>query len=269
MRTRNIVVGVVALVLSASAGWSGDTIWELQAVNEDGSGSHAKVGAPPDEANRVIVEGISLATTGEIDMPEAEDFQWFSLWLQAEEPRGGIQVWAGPWSKAAWEGYSVQAGDRVRVEGWVANHNGKVFINDRHSPATMWTMEVLSHGEMPDAEVILSIAECNFFDQTRDRGAESYQTRWVRLNGVRILSGDWGAGNEVIITDSSGGELVMLLAAPGDFNDHPAPTGPFDVVGVFDQEDVELPYHEAYRLWVKNYAGIMMVSGVSAWDLYP
>lgn len=269
MRTCNTVAVVVALAVLASAGWAGDTIWELQALNEDGTGSHPKVGAPPEEANKVVVEGISLATTGEVDMPDAEGFQWFSLWLQADGPRGGIQVWSGPWSKAAWAGYFVQAGDRVRVEGWVENHNGKVFVNDRHSPAIMWTMTVLGHGDMPEPELIPSITTCNFFDATRERGAERYQTRWVRLNGVHITSGEWGAGAELVISDSSGGQLTMLLSEGGDFDNHPAPTGAFDVVGIFDQEDAELPYHEAYRLWVKNYGGILLMrSGVPTWEPY-
>ena len=268
MQTRHILATLLVFSLLASVSWAGDTIWELQAVNEDGTGSHAKVGAPPDEVNKVVVEGISLASTGEIDMPNAEGFQWFSLWLQADAPLGGIQVWAGPWSKDVWQAYSVQAGDRVRVEGWIANHNGKVFVNDRHSPATMWSMEVLSHGNMPEPEVIPGIAACNFFDPSRQGGGERYQTRWVRLNGVRIVSGEWGAGNELTITDSSGGELTLLLSAQGNFDDYPAPAGPFDVVGIFDQEDAEEPFHEEYRLWVKKAADIVGTSEVPSWDLY-
>ncbi|MFH1738966.1 MAG: hypothetical protein ABIH23_08140, partial [bacterium] len=261
MQKRYALTAIFALLLFASISWAGDTLWELQALNADGTGSHPKVDAAPDEANKVVIEGISLASTGEIDTPNAEGFQWFSLWLQADAPQGGIQVWTGPWSIDLWQGYSVQAGDRVRVEGWVANHNGKVFVNDRHSIALMWSMEVLSHGNMPEPEVIPGIAACNFFDQTRQLGAEKYQARWVRLNGVHIVSGEWGAGNELTITDSTGGELIMLLSSEGDFNASPVPIGSFNVVGILDQEDLEAPFYEGYRLWVKNAGDIMETSG--------
>ncbi len=266
MKKVAIFVTISVFVFAASVGWAGDTLWELQAVNEDGTGSHPKVGAAPDEANKVVIEGISLASTGEIDVPNSESFAWISLWVQAEEGRGGIQVWSGPWSVSVWGVYSVQAGDRVRVEGWVANNRGKVFVNDRHSLATMWSLEVLSHGPMPEPEVIPSIAACNYFDPTRQGGAEYYQTRWVRLNGVRIVSGEWGAGNEIILTDSSGAELTMLLSSQGTFGT--APTGTFDVMGIFDQEDYETPFVDSYRLWVKKAEDILPRSMVPSWDLY-
>ena len=175
MKITRCVLGLSLSVCLLSQAWAADTMWELQAVNADGTGSHPKIGAAPEEANKVVVEGISLASTGEIDMPDSEGFAWFSLWLQADAPRGGIQVWSGPWNIAAWQDLSVQAGDRVRVEGWVADHNGKVFINDRHSVPVMWNMEVLSHGAMPEPELIPSIADCNFFDPTREAGGERYQ----------------------------------------------------------------------------------------------
>ncbi len=257
---------ICMFVFAVAPSWAGDTLWELQAVNPDGTGSHPKVGAAPDEANKVVIEGISLASTGEVDAPTDPGFAWFSLWVQAEDGRGGIQVWAGPWSNSVWQGYSVQAGDRVRVEGWVANNRGKVFVNDRHSLATMWTMQILSHGPMPEPEVIPSIAACNYFDPTRQGGGEYYQTRWVRLNGVRIVSGEWGAGNEIVITDSSGAELTMLLSSQGTFGT--APTAVFDVMGIFDQEDYEAPFVDSYRLWVKKAGDILPRSMVPLWDLY-
>ncbi|HPA47447.1 MAG TPA: hypothetical protein PK395_16900 [bacterium] len=261
-----IIATISVFVFAASVSWAEDTLWELQGVNADGTGSHPKVGAAPDEANKVIIEGISLASTGEVDAPTDPGFAWFSLWLQAEDGRGGIQVWSGPWSSSVWQGYSVQAGDRVRVVGWVADHNGKVFMNDRHSLATMWSMEVVSHGAMPEPELIPSIATCNYFDVTRQGGAEYYQTRWVRLNGVRIASGEWGAGNEIVITDSSGADLTLLLSSQGTFGT--APTGEFDVMGIFDQEDAETPFDGGYRLWIRKAEDILPRSMVPSWDLY-
>jgi hypothetical protein len=246
-------IGLVAPALSATL----YDMWELEAVDEEGVGTHPLVGADPLPENRVIVEGIALNTTGEILDPA----EMYTIFLQDET--GGLQVWAGMW----WYGdewrpaeyISVEAGDRVRVEGFLADHNGKVFINDRHSasPDIRFTVAILEKGAgMPEATLIPSISACNYFDSTRAGGAEKYQTRWCRINGVEIVSGNWANNEELIISDGSG-ELTMLLSSEGDFDAYSAPQGKFDVIGIFDQEDLELPFHENYRIWVKKYKYII------------
>jgi hypothetical protein len=226
--------------------------WELEAVDEQGIGTHPLVGAAPLAENRVEVEGIALNTTGEILDPD----EMYTVFLQDET--GGLQVWAGCW----WYGdlwipdeyVPVEAGDRVRVEGFLANHNGKVFINDRHSsaPEIRFVVTIVEKAAgMPDPRVIPAVSACNFFDQTRAAGGEKYQTKWCRLNGVEIVGGNWASGEELTISDGSG-ELTMLLSSQGDFDQYPPPTGGFDVIGIFDQEDTEEPYHDHYRIWVKR-----------------
>ncbi len=232
------------------------TMWELEVVDENGVGTHplARPDLPIEPENRVTVEGIALNTTGEILDPVQDGM--YTLFLQDQS--GGLQVWAGKW----WYGdlwvppeyIPVEAGDRVKVEGFIANHNGKVFINDRHSsaPEIRFTVAIAEKGVgMPEPKVIPSISACNYFDQTRAGGGEKYQTQWCRLNNVEIVSGTWGNNQEVIITDGTG-ELTMLLSGRGDFDDYAAPTGKFDVIGIFDQEDLETPFHENYRIWVKR-----------------
>lgn len=227
-------------------------VWDLEAVDEDGLGTHPRVGAAPVSENRVTVEGIALNSTGEIlDLGEM-----YTVFLQDET--GGIQVWAGSW----WYGdlwvpdeyIPVEAGDRVRVEGFLANHNGKVFINDRHSaaPDIRFTVTIVEKGVgLPEPSVIPAISACNYFDPTRAGGGERYQTQWCRLNDVELVGGAWASGEELTISDGSG-ELTMLLSSEGDFDRYPAPTGSFDVIGIFDQEDLEEPYHDNYRIWVKK-----------------
>jgi len=230
-----------------------DVIWDLEAVNADGVATHPKVGAAQTEENLCLIEGISLASYAELDNPDGGGFEWYSLWVQAQEEKGGIQIWAGPWNKDLfWSTYpAVQAGDRVRITGWAADYNGKIFINDRHGPM-MWSVEVLSTGDMPEAEVIPSVAHCSYFDQTRECGGERWQTRWTKLKGVEMVSGTWAAGEEIDISDGTG-IVLMKLAEPGDFDDFTPPIGKFDVVGVFDQEDNASPYHDFYRIWVKKF----------------
>lgn len=246
------------------------SMWDLEAVDEDGLGTHPLVGAEPVPENRVAVVGIALNTTGEIIDP-VEDWQ-YTIFLQ--DLTGGLQVWAGRWwypeQQFPPQYMAVEAGDLVRVEGFIMNHNGKVFINDRHSPSPdVWfTVAILEKGVgMPEPKLIPSISACNYFDQSRAGGGEKYQTRWSRLNDVEIVSGTWGSyvedvKGEMTITDGTG-ELTMRLARQGDFDDYAAPTGKFDVIGIFDQEDPEEfegdPFHENYRIWVKRYKHIIPV----------
>ncbi len=231
-----------------------DVIWDLEAVDADGEGTHPKVDAWPWPENLCVVQGISLASTGELDNPDGGGFEWYSLWVQAEEEKGGIQVWAGPMTKElCWSTYpEVHAGDRVRITGWAGNFNGKVFINDRHSAQVMWSIQVLSPGNMPEADVLPSVSACNYFDQARVGGGERWQTRWTKLKGVEMVSGTWAAGEELEISDGTG-MVLMKLATPGDFDDFTPPIGKFDVVGIFDQEDEVSPYHDFYRIWVKQF----------------
>jgi hypothetical protein len=225
--------------------------WDLQAVDENGFGTHHLVGAAPLPENRVAAEGIALNSTGEILDPGL----MYTIFLQDET--GGLQVWAGRWWYPEWpapEYIPVEAGDRVRVEGFLANHNGKVFINDRHSsaPIIRFIVTIMAKGVgMPEAKVIPTVSACNDFDQTRAGGGEKYQTQWCRLNNVEIVGGTWANGEELTISDGTG-ELTMLLSSEGDFDGYPAPTGSFDVIGIFDQEDPEEPYHDNYRIWVKK-----------------
>jgi hypothetical protein len=252
------VVACVAMCVAGGA--AADTIWDYQAVDSLGYGTHALVGAVPDDSTKVTIEGLVIGGTEDFVNRNAA-FAMYSLWIQDDgATKGGIQCWTGPWSD--WSAYPIiAASTRVRVTGWLANNNGKVFMNDRHSPALLWTVEVLDAAAgMPEAQVISSISECNYFDATRAGGGELYQTRWVELNNVEITSGTWGAGNSVTISDGTG-TLTMLLSGMGDFNSFAAPTGKFNVVGVFDQEDTNADgdYQDMYRLWVKDAGDITPV----------
>jgi len=246
-----------AIAALAVSGASAERIWDLEAVDADGVGIHPKVGADPtDPANRVCVEGIVLNGTGEYLDPNI----MYTIFIQGEgQDPGGIQVWAGIFYNPDWPRYpDVQAGDRVRVEGFAANYNGKVFINERHSasPDLQFTVTVLDHPGMPVPIVIPWIAEANYFDPTRSGGGEKYQTHWCRINNVWIVEGNWGANESLTIADGTG-QLTLKLSGRGDFDSFDPPAGKFHVIGVFDQEDSTLPWHENYRIWTKMMADII------------
>lgn len=249
------------------------SIWELQSVNEEGSATHAKVGAAIEPGNKVVVEGIALNAPGEI----LDTSVMWQVFVQAEgEDQGGIAVFSAIfYDNSEWPRYpmDIEAGDRIRIEGFTAFHNGKTNINERHSaaPDLRFTVTKIDSPGLPDPIVIPALDDCSFFDPQRQSGGEYYQAQWVQLNDVRIASGTWAAGETLTLTDDSGANLAMLLSSQGDFDTHPAPEGSFSVVGIFDQEDDSAPYTEGYRLWVKSAADIetqQQPSLAPHWSLY-
>jgi len=288
-------VGVLTGIMGSAGGAFADTIWDYEAVDASGYGTHPMVGANPYDGygdptqNQVTLEGVVIGGTGDFvdrNVPGygAYPFAMYSIWVQDDNAeKGGIQCWAGAgywWdTEPVWRTWpDIDAGSRVEVTGWLADYNGKVFINDRHDCELMWTVTVLGSPGMPAAEVIPNIADANYFDQTRAVGGERWQTRWVEFEDVQIVGGaeNWGTGGEVIISDTNGDDnLVMKLSVMGDFDSTTAPAGTFDVVGVFDQEDTDgdADYHDGYRLWVKNSgditcipepaAGLLLLTGLA------
>jgi len=165
-------------------------------------------------------------------------------------------VWAGVWWYDVWrpaEYIDFAAGDRVRVTGFLGNHNGKVFINDRHSddPLIRFTVEIIGHPGLPDPQLIPSVANCNHFLQDRADGGERYQTRWTMIHGVEVTSGSWANDSDVVIADDTG-SVGLKLSQMGDFDGNTPPADRISFVGIFDQEDLQSPFHDTYRIWVKK-----------------
>jgi hypothetical protein len=258
-------------ILAISSFIHAENIWDLQAVNADGTGSHPKVDASPlNSSNKAVIEGIALNKPLELLNP---NLMW-QIYVQAESPdRGGMAAWAGIFYNSAWPRYTqdIEPGDRIRIEAFIANHNGKVNFTERHSadPSLQFTITKLEEGVgMPSPIMISDLADCNYFDATRNGGGEKYQGQWVILQGVQIQSGAWGAGNSILLQDDDGSTLTMLLSDQGDFDSYPPPANTFDVKGIFDQEDMSPPYHENYHLWVKKYSDITLPLNSRFWEHY-
>jgi hypothetical protein len=260
-----------------------EDIWATQAVDANGVGTNPYVGSASDG---ISVTGIALNNSDDLLPPNL----MFQVYVQGEgSDAGGIAAWAGsfyyqggpgsnPWlaeydrltPDANYPTTPWQAGDRIRVEGYIANHNGKTNINERHTsdPGMDFSIYLVEAGVgLPEPVAIPSISTCASFDSAGDAdpllahrhtGGELYQGQLCKLEGVELLSGVWAAGQTVVVTDDGGSsQLNLLLSAMGNFTS--APAGLFDVVGIFDQEDTASPYTGDYRLWVTGQDSVSQI----------
>ncbi len=234
-------------------------IWDTQAPKADGTGAYALVNADPVESNRVTVEGVALAGWNELLDPSV----MYTAFLQdTTSDKGGIQAWSGKfyygnlWRPAEYIPFA--AGDRLRITGFLADNRGKVLINDRHSsaPVMRFTVQIVDHPGMPDAQLIPSVGSCNSFDVTRATGGERYQGRWVMLHGLEFNppqggSITWKPDGTIPVKDATG-EINLYLASQGAFGTTAPSYSKFAVAAIFDQEDLQSPFIDTYRLWVKS-----------------
>jgi len=267
------LLAAVAIAACASV-CAADTLWDYQRVNSVGYGIHPMCWADETDPNsRITVRGVALAAHNEITNPDynatTNPSPQYNVFVQdTDSIRGGIQAWAGMfyytpslWNTLRTTDYiDFQAGDLLEITGLLADMGrGKAVINNRgHSGALnlIWHVSVVGHPGLPDPELIPSVSNCNYFDQTRTDGGERYQTRYTMLHGVEITSGTWANNQQLTIADATG-SVGMLLAKAGDCGSYSQPAGKLNVVGIFDQEDTTgTPYTDGYRIWVKRFTDI-------------
>lgn len=276
------VVFLLPFMGYVSVSYGFDSIWSTQVVDVTGTGIHPAISS---SEQKLTIRGVALNASTEY-LPAAAGWgpAIFQVYVQSlEAPVGGIALFEGYFAGnvgADFLALGIAAGDIVEVTGLIANNAGKVNMNSRHGAVDNFSVRIVQKAAgMPEPIVIPSIAAGNFFDtsdtvtgedQYRRKGGELYQAQWCLLKGVHLQSGTWANGETVVITDSSGGTLDMLLSAMGDFTGATAPTGNFDVVGIFDQEDgnSDGDFQDGYRLWVKKMSDITPESDVNNWILY-
>jgi len=265
MRVLVSAVAIVGALFSVAA--FAETHSEIQAVDASGNATHPKVirpGNPWSPALQVVMEGVIVAAPEELTDTASE----LLISFQGEgDDHAGTQIWSGAFFQD-WPGpyapyFGLLPGDRIRVTGYAAQFVGKVNINEQHSddPAKDFVIEWIGHPGMPVPETVSDVATATTFDATRMTGGEYYQSRWVRMNNLTITTPEtWQAHEEVTVTDGTGA-MQMMLSATGDFDDYTPPTGPFDVVALFDQEPRPLDFAASrtghYRLWVKRMGHIL------------
>ena len=282
---------LVGLLFILSGFAYADTHQDVQSVDEDGYGTHPDLLT----FNKVTVEGIilnrpdfMLGATANEDAPFGPGAMW-QIYIQGEGgDHAGTAVWMGQcydnipggdgtYTNQEWldeiyrlshdplTGYEFAPGDRVRVGGLLKFYKGKANINERHStdPYNDLTIELMEPAVgLPQPEVItlddVKDGNDNFiFDYNRLTGCEYYQGRLVKVNNVCFVDANsWGPDAEIQISDGQKTFPVKLGIGwgirPGSNN----LTGPFDVIGIFDQESsAYMVCNDGYRIWVMNYDG--------------
>jgi len=288
MRSVIVLTAVLSLVLAAIVK-ADPTVGEVthsefQAV--DARGEHVY-----NATDKVVLEGILLHNPADMLDPTPDDTitdtfnisgQW-QIYFQGEgDDHAGTAVWLGqlynnmPWVSPD-GGYSNEEfiaelsrlnaaqfspGDRIRVTGYYLSYKGKLNVNEQHnnSPEHDFSIELVERGAgLPRPEVVmldeLKNGDDDFiFDPNRQRGGEYYQGRLIKIEDVYFVdANDWGPQGELVITDGTKTFGVKLGRGNGIYAGSNNLTEPFDVIGIMDQESLDLT--SGYRLYVMNYDG--------------
>jgi len=280
-------LGVV--LCTAGAAWGDPTVafashTEFQAVDGTGEQTYAAT-------DKVILEGILLNGPADMLDPTPDDGitelfnlggQW-QIYFQGEgDDHAGTAVWLGQlYNNLPWVmpdgGYTNEEfiaeltrinaarfcpGDRIRVTGYFLSYKGKLNINEQHNkhPDHDFTIELLERGVgLPKPEPVtldeLKDDQDRFiFDSDRLWGGEYYQGRLVKIEDVNVVDPNgWGPAGELMVTDGHRTLPVKLGRGNGIYAGSYNLTEPFDVIGILDQESLDL--RSGYRLYVMNYDG--------------
>lgn len=265
---------------------------DIQAVDADGNGTFALT-SPVKMRGVIMHESQAMLDPA----PGATPFLGgiWQVYVQAVDPGdfGGTAMWmgqnigrivgnhpAGSYTDAAWlaeldrlthdpiSGHLFAPGDLVEIRARAPglNFRGKTNINEQHSNDPLANFDVVllqaDYGLPRPATVSideLKVANNDFvFDVTRAAGCERYQGMLVRLRDIQFVDdAGWAPDAELLVTD---GLLTfpVKLGIESGFSEHDAPVGPFDIIGILDQEDLDGSdgNRGGYRIWVaRDYDG--------------
>ncbi len=288
------VAGMAGVVSAQEPDW-GAMSYTLhsayQAVNADGYGVFPLT--DPVKMRGIVLNRPQDMLKGTAGAPGFMGGQW-QVYLQADEAGdwGGTALWmgqnignifgnpAGNYTNDEWigelgrlnvdaaSGHRFRPGDLVEVRARAPGlfNAGKTNVNEQHNKAPQqdFDLVLIQAGAGLPAPTIITLADVKdaanafLFDPTRATGAERYQATLVRINGVSFTNtAAWGPGASMTIQDGTGRTLPVLLGRSMGFRTFGAPTGTFDIVGIFDQEDKVTGdgWKAGYRLWVMGYNG--------------
>ena len=140
----------------------------------------------------------------------------------------------------------IRAGDLVEIRAQAGlSYKGKMNVNENHDNDSDFDFEVVllqkDYGLPTPTDILLSHVktaenDC-IFQSSRTAGGERYQSTLVKIQNVRLTDPTaWAANADLTLTDDTGRTLPIHLGLDASFPSTVAPTGYFNVIGVFDQK---------------------------------
>lgn len=215
---------------------------------------------------------------------EPGDFGGTMLWMgqnigkpKGTHPAGSytVEQWLAEVERVSHDPASrrlFRPGDLIEVRARAPGlfYKGKTNINEAHltTPFNDFDVILVRAGEGLLQPVGVTLADLKDvtpgptfdtfrFDASRLSGAEHYQCAAIRIENVWFAdAADWRPGGDLVLTDG-GLTLPVKLGLGVDFSSHPAPAGPFAIVGILDQEDTLTTdgFKDGYRLYVLGFDG--------------
>lgn len=152
-----------------------------------------------------------------------------------QDATGGMSIFSPDISNA------VNVGDDVVIFGRVEQFNG---LNQLGEGAIL--IDNISSGNSVEPQVLTLSQIAN----DGQGGVELYEGSLVRINQVTVNTTMWNApspGQNYVLTDASG-TLDIRINHAVDFEGDPAPSGPFDIIGVVSQFSQSPPHIGGYQL---------------------
>ncbi len=170
-----------------------------------------------------------------------------------QDNTAGIAVYGTTFSS------SVSDGDELILTGLVSSFYGLTELGSTSSPPII--VQTVSHGNT----VVPLVVTCAQVTNDGAGGVEQYEGSLVRLNAVTVTSltgtpiSTWavsGSGTNYRLTDASD-TLEIRVDNNVNFAGLPAPSGPFDVIGIVGQYVSASPYIGGYQFQPRSSADIL------------
>ena len=215
-----------------------------------------------------------------IQTADPEDFGGTALWMgqyigkiRGKHPEDSYtdEEWRAEMRRLNFDpqtGHPFRPGDLVKVYARAPglHFRGKTNINEQHckDPSMDFDIHLLEAGFGLPAPELITLSDVKderdefIFDHQRLIGVEHYQGTLVRFNDVDFISREnWKPDGELVIEDGTGRTFPVKLGRNECFEIFDPPPGRFDIIGIFDQEDLDPDngLMDGYRLWVMKYDG--------------
>lgn len=137
---------------------------------------------------------------------------------------------------------NLAEGDSVIITGVLEQFNGLAQIN----PDTI--ERVATNRTLRQPVVVTNVSEAT-------------ESQLIRINNLNITGGTWPTSGSANITVSNGtNTFTMRIIAQTNIPGTPAPTGPFDAIGLGGQFDNTSPFTSGYQLFPRSTADIIPVA---------